>query len=65
MSKKKDPTDKGKVNFSDYFFLNVNASLFGLLTISSNGFFIKTARINDIKPFDFNTITTAKEEITL
>ncbi len=44
---------------------NVNASLFGLLTISSNGFFIKTARINDIKPFDFNTITAAKEEITL
>ena len=65
MSKKKGPTQKDKTNFSNILFKNVNATPFGFLTISSNGFFIKTARINDVKPFDFNIITTTKEEITL
>ena len=54
-----------KKNLFKIFIRNVNASPFDLLTISSNGFFIKTARINDVKPFEFNAITTAKEEITL
>lgn len=61
MSKKKDPTDKGKVNFSDYFFLNVNNPSYVLLTISLKGLLIKTARINDVKPFNLNTTTNAKE----
>ena len=63
MSKKKGPTQKDKTNFSNVLFKNVNNPLCVLLTISLKGLLIKTARINDVKPSNLNTTTTAKEEV--
>lgn len=54
MDKKKGPTDKGKTNFSDYFFLNVNNPFCVLLTSILTGFLFKLREINDKEPVAHN-----------